>query len=151
MKVAIFGGTGRVGSKVLEMALQEGWEVKALIRDRSRIPFESDAVHYYIGDVTSPEMVDELIEGCDLVFSGLNTDKTDTLSQSIPLIIRSMQKHRVNRIVTIGTAGILDSRHEKGKFRFQTSESKRKSTFAAEEHLNVYRSEEHTSELQSQD
>ncbi|MFD1017723.1 NAD(P)-dependent oxidoreductase [Thalassobacillus hwangdonensis] len=144
MKIAIFGATGRVGSKVLEMVVHEGWEVHALIRDRSRTPFDSEAVQWYIGDATSPELVDQVIKGCDLVFSGLNTDKTDTLSQAIPLIIHSMQKHQISRIVTIGTAGILDSRYEEGKYRFQTSESKRKSTFAAEEHLTVYQTLKNT-------
>ncbi|KHE67463.1 NAD(P)H-binding protein, partial [Halobacillus sp. BBL2006] len=42
-------------------------------------------------------------------------------------------------------AGILKSRYENGKYRFQTPESKRKKTFAAEEHVKVYESLEASS------
>ena len=49
-----------------------------------------------------------------------------------------MENEGIQRIITIGTAGILQSRTTPNLLRYQSSESKRKSTRAAEEHHKVY-------------
>ncbi|SFJ62657.1 Putative NADH-flavin reductase [Halobacillus dabanensis] len=138
MKLAIFGGTGRIGSEVARLALKENIEVRALVRDEKRASNIIPGAELIVGDAKVENHIKETIRGCDTVFSGLNTDKTDTLSQAIPLIINTMRDTGIKRIITIGTAGILNSRNEKGKYRFQTNESKRKKTFAAKEHVKVY-------------
>jgi len=138
MKIALFGATGRVGYRIARHIYDEGHEVKALVRDNEKakdlIPFaelvEGSAVH--------EEYVLEVMRGCDGVISALSTDKTTVLSESMPLIVKGMERYGIDRIVTIGTAGILNSRYEEGKYRFQSSESKRRKTFAAEEHVKAY-------------
>lgn len=49
-----------------------------------------------------------------------------------------MQNEGIQRIITIGTAGILQSRTTPSTLRYQSSESKRKSTRTAEEHHRVF-------------
>src|SRR4051794_24143434 len=56
----------------------------------------------------------------------------------MPLIIKAMESEGINRIITIGTAGILQSRTTPNSLRYQSSESKQKSTRAAKEHHKVY-------------
>ncbi|MEC3883743.1 NAD(P)H-binding protein [Halobacillus sp. HZG1] len=138
MKLALFGGTGRVGSEIIRLALDDGVEVKALVRDEKRAMEVIPGAELVIGDAKNEKDVQKTIANCDAVVSALNTDKTDTLSVSVPLIIKAMKEQGIKRIVSIGTAGILNSRFEEGKYRYQTSESKRKKTFAAEEHVKVY-------------
>ncbi|WP_173917035.1 NAD(P)-dependent oxidoreductase [Halobacillus sp. Marseille-Q1614] len=138
MKIAVFGATGRVGSRVTQLALEDGHHVQSLVRDLSKSETIIPGARLIAGDAADQEAVRQTLEGCDLVFSALSTDKAYTLTESIPLIIEQMRALEIPRIVTIGTAGILNSRFEEGKFRFQTSESKRRSTFAAEEHAKVY-------------
>ncbi|WP_163529569.1 NAD(P)-dependent oxidoreductase [Halobacillus ihumii] len=139
MKIAVFGATGRVGNRVVNQAAEEKIEVNALVRDRTKAQEMIPSAHLIEGDVLNPEDVEATIHGCDIVFSGLGTDKTTTLSQAMPVIIRTMDKYDVERIITIGTAGILNSRIEEKSYRFQTSESKRRQTFAAEEHLFAFK------------
>jgi len=145
MKIAVFGATGRVGQKVAKHIYEDGHEVKALVRDRNKaeelIPF----AEIIIGNAIHEKDVLEVLHGCEGVISALSTDKTTILSESMPLMVNGMQKLGVERIVSIGTAGILDSRYEEGKYRFQSSESKRKTTFAAEEHLKAYQTLEESS------
>lgn len=43
-----------------------------------------------------------------------------------------------NGLLRSAPQGILDSRYEPGKYRFETNESKRKQTRAAKEHAKVY-------------
>lgn len=78
------------------------------------------------------------INGMDVVISALNTDGTTTLSESMPLIIEAMENEGIKRIITIGTAGILQSKTTPNVLRYQSSESKQKSTRAAKEHHKVY-------------
>jgi putative NADH-flavin reductase len=54
------------------------------------------------------------------------------------LLIRLMQEQSVPRLITVGTAGILQSRTEPGLYRYESSETRRRSTRAAEEHRRVY-------------
>ncbi|RWZ55248.1 NAD-dependent epimerase/dehydratase family protein [Halobacillus fulvus] len=143
MKIAVFGATGRVGTQFVRLALKEGHQVRALIRTPEKADHIKGA-EWVQGDAKDPESIEKALEGCDLVFSGLSTDKTDTLSVAVPLIIEEMERQNLKRIVTIGTAGILNSRYEDGKFRFETSESKRKLTFAAEQHRNVFEAFSHS-------
>ncbi|MFG6120212.1 NAD(P)-dependent oxidoreductase [Thalassobacillus sp. B23F22_16] len=138
MKIAVFGATGRVGSYMTTFALEAGWQVKALVRTPEKIIQKIPEPEVIKGDVCDKHLVDETIAGCDAVFVSLGTDKTNTLSASAPHIVSAMKKHGVMRAVIIGTAGILASRHQPGKYRFETPESKRKTTTAAEEHLKAY-------------
>jgi len=49
-----------------------------------------------------------------------------------------MKNEGIKRIITIGTAGILQSRIALNFLRYQSSESRQKSTRAAKEHHKVY-------------
>lgn len=142
MKITVFGATGRTGREFTERALRGGHEVTALVRDEARLlPFLKASPQFHIveGDAKNPQSIQSVIaEDTELVFSGLSTDKTDTLSTAIPLIIREMETKGVKRFISIGTAGILQSRSEPHLYRFQSSDSKRKMTRAAEEHASVF-------------
>lgn len=137
MNITIFGATGRVGNEVLKRALIDGLHVTALVRTPSKLtPHENLTI--LEGDIRDDSLVNEAIEGADAVFSAIGTDKTTTLTEAIPLIIEAMSKGEVKRIVTIGTAGILQSRTNSELYRFQSTESKRRLTFASEEHAKVF-------------
>lgn len=137
MNITIFGATGRVGNEFLQRALEDGHQVTALARTSSKLtPHEN--LRVLEGDIRNLDLINEAIQGADAVFSAIGTDKTTTLTEAIPLIIDAMQSEQVTRIITIGTAGILQSRTNPALYRFQSSESKRRLTFAAEEHAKVF-------------
>ncbi|WP_033543737.1 NAD(P)-dependent oxidoreductase [Planococcus sp. CAU13] len=137
MKLAIFGASGRVGSEILNRALNDGHEVTAL--QRSPKLDRHPNLQVVFGDARHSNDVERCIAGADAVICALGTDKTTTLTDAMPLIIESMKRHGIKRIITIGTAGILNSRLEEGKLRYQGGDSNRKLTFAAEQHEKVYR------------
>ncbi|WCT55715.1 NAD(P)H-binding protein [Paenibacillus kyungheensis] len=165
MRILLLGATGRVGQSVLQYALHDGHEVTVLVRsldklnaqleeyadklvatydsvsdiDRS-LPISEQLpnLHVHVGDVLSSDDLYQALDGVEAVMSTLNTDKTTTLSVSTPILVDLMQKKSIARIITVGTAGILQSRIEADKYRYESSESKRKSTRAAEEHRMMY-------------
>mgnify|MGYP005749219887 FL=1 len=138
MNILILGATGRVGSQIVTYALNDSHNVTVLVRSPEKIQIINENLTIIKGNVLSKQDIERAIHGIDLVISALNTDGTTTLSESMPHIIKAMEKERIKRIITIGTAGILQSRTTPNLLRYQSSESKRKSTRAAEEHHKVY-------------
>ncbi|WP_456271952.1 NAD(P)-dependent oxidoreductase [Bacillus sp. AK031] len=136
MKIALLGATGRVGSIILENLLEEGHAVNALVR--SDVKKDHAGLSVFKGNVLNEINLQSCFSGCNAVISALGTDKNDVLSKSMPLILKAMRHNHIKRIITIGTAGILQARETQSLFRFQTNESKRKSTTAAEDHLRTY-------------
>ena len=138
MRILILGMTGRVGSEIAKLALEDKHQVTALVRTPEKITSNDDNLSVEKGDVTIKEDVERAMKDADAVISALNTDGGETLTESMPLIIEAMKAEGIKRIVTIGTAGILNSRVEDDALRYQSSESKRKLTRAAEEHHKTY-------------
>ncbi len=138
MKILVLGATGRVGSQVVKLAIQAGHQVTALVRTPSKINNSSERLTIIQGDVLNWKDIQEAMYGTDAVVSALSTDGTITLSESIPLIIGAMTLQGIKRIITIGTAGILNSRQTPDLLRYQSSESRNRSTRATEEHHRVY-------------
>lgn len=71
--VLVAGGTGYIGGGVLDVLQQQGFQVRALCRDPSRL---RDPVHcndIFVGHATRPETLTGLCQGIDVVFSSLGT------------------------------------------------------------------------------
>ncbi|MCA1030842.1 SDR family oxidoreductase [Bacillus timonensis] len=137
MNILLLGATGRVGSNILTLALQDHIQVTVLTRSPEKV-LPSRNVTTIVGNVLDYSSLQKAMDGIHTVISCLGTDKNDTLSKSMPLIIKAMRKNGVSRIITIGTAGILQARSNPALYRFQSNESKRKSTKAAEDHLAAF-------------
>lgn len=138
MRIYLLGATGRVGQKILQEALNDGYQVSVLVRSKDNLNAQSDLLTIYEGNALNEADIMRSMSHSDVVISALNTDKDNVLSKSMPLIIKAMAYYKLDRIITVGTAGILNSRTEPDIYRFQSSESKRKTTTAAEDHLEAY-------------
>ncbi|TCP20964.1 putative NADH-flavin reductase [Scopulibacillus darangshiensis] len=138
MNLLILGATGRVGREVVRLALEDQHNVTAFVRDPARLGLSHPKLHVLKGDATQASDLLSAVKGQHAVLGALSTDGGSTLSISMPLIVKAMEKEGVKRIVTIGTAGILNSRENPEIFRFQSNESRRIMTRAAEEHLKAF-------------
>jgi putative NADH-flavin reductase len=138
INILILGATGRVGGHILACALRDQHHVTALVRTPEKKPINKDRLTLIKGDVLNIEDIKLATHGVDVVISALNTDGRTTLTDSMPLIMDAMQHAGIKRIITIGTAGILQSRTTADCLRYQSNESKRKTARAAMEHHKVY-------------
>ncbi|MEN0642670.1 SDR family oxidoreductase [Alkalicoccobacillus gibsonii] len=138
MKIVILGATGRVGNELVQLALEDQHQVTALVRTPEKLTSTDEHLHVVQGDVLNKQDLHTAISDVDVVISALNTDGTTTLSESMPLILQVMEEKGIKRIITIGTAGILQSRTHPELLRYQSPDSKRKTTRAAEEHHKAY-------------
>ncbi|MFC0562499.1 NAD(P)-dependent oxidoreductase [Halalkalibacter alkalisediminis] len=138
MNILLLGATGRVGSQIVTYALYDRHHVTVLVRTPEKIQINNENLTIIQGNVLNKDDIVRAMHGIDVVISALNTDGTTTLSESMPLIIEAMENEGIKRIITIGTAGILQSKTTPNSLRYQSSESKQKSTRAAKEHHKVY-------------
>ncbi|WP_273130193.1 NAD(P)-dependent oxidoreductase [Bacillus weihaiensis] len=138
MNILILGATGRVGRHIVNYAINDNHKVTVLVRTPDKIKLQSKNLTIIHGNVLNEDDIIHAIQGIDIVISALNTDGTTTLSESMPLIIKAIENEGIKRIITVGTAGILQSRITPSLLRYQSGESKQKSTRAAKEHHKVY-------------
>jgi putative NADH-flavin reductase len=138
VNICLLGATGRVGSVILEKALADQHCVQILVRDSTKITGKHPKLKIIEGNALAENDLAQAIRGTDAVISALNTDGTATLSAAMPMIIKEMKQNGIRRIITIGTAGILQARSNPRLYRFQSAESKRKTTKDAEEHLKAF-------------
>jgi len=138
VRILVLGATGRVGSHVVSFALHDNHHVTAVVRTPNKLNLCHENLHIIKGDVTDKHNIEEAMIDIDIVISALSTDGTTTLTKSIPIILDAMTKENVKRIITVGTAGILQSRLNPNLLRYQSSESRRTTTFSAQEHHQVF-------------
>ncbi|USK73110.1 NAD(P)-dependent oxidoreductase [Peribacillus frigoritolerans] len=138
MNILILGATGRVGGQLVIYGLQNNHHVTALVRTPEKVAINNDNLTIIQGNALNKDDIVRAMHGVDVVISALNTDGSTTLSASMPLIIEAMESRGIQRIITIGTAGILQSRITPNSLRYQSSESRQKSTRAAKEHHVVF-------------
>ncbi len=111
MKVAIFGASGRTGRPLIEQALAKGYEVTALVRDKAKLPFTHERLTLVQGDVTNPQVVEQVVSGQDAVISALGQAKgspANLLTVAMTNIIGAMQKQGVRRLISLTGAGVPD-------------------------------------------
>lgn len=72
--VLVVGATGSIGRHVVEVALEHGYSVRALVCDPAKAkPFPKE-VQVFQGDVTRPETVPPAVPGIDAVIFTLGSD-----------------------------------------------------------------------------
>ncbi|EFM12342.1 NAD-dependent epimerase/dehydratase [Paenibacillus curdlanolyticus YK9] len=143
-RILILGATGRVGQQWVAQALDDGHEAIVLVRDPRKLTIVSDRLTVLQGDVTNPQDLIHAAKRTDAILSALSTDGGTVLSQCAPLLIEAMRQNHIRRLVTVGTAGILNSRTEPMLLRYQSNESRRTLTRAAEEHHQFYKQIAHS-------
>lgn len=109
MMIALLGGTGKTGGRVLTRALAAGHQVRVLVRDPSRLRASDAALDIVSGDVLDAAAVDRLVAGADVVLSlfGHVKDSPATLqTDGTRVVVEAMKRHGVSRIVTLSGGGL---------------------------------------------
>ncbi|MEI7028037.1 NAD(P)-dependent oxidoreductase [Paenibacillus sp. y28] len=138
MKLLIFGAAGRVGRELAARAAADGHLTTAFVRNPGKMSLQAPNLTIIQGDACEKHDVWQAVQGKDAVISALSTDGGSVLTIFTPMLIAAMKAHGIKRVVTIGTAGILDSREHTGLLRYETPDSRRSSTRAAEEHRRAW-------------
>lgn len=112
-KIAVFGGTGRTGRRVVDRVLDSGMSVRVLARNPAALGPARDRLSVIAGDVLDPHAVDETLKGADAVLSvfGHVKGSPPTLqTDGTRVIVDGMQRLGIKRIVTLSGGGLRDER-----------------------------------------
>ncbi|SDW02121.1 hypothetical protein SAMN05444410_10132 [Hydrobacter penzbergensis] len=142
MIIPVFGATGQVGKRVVQSALNKGYQVRAFGRnveylfDKENANHQLEVIKGYVFD--EAEVLDA-VTGADAVISvlGGSIDGTDnTRSLGIKNIITQMQKAGVKRIVALGGMGVLND--ASGHFIIEAEDYPEEYKAVGLEHLHAY-------------
>jgi putative NADH-flavin reductase len=120
MKIAVFGATGATGQRVVQQALDKGWEVQALARKPEALTISDPKLTVVKGDARDADAVAQTVAGAGAVVSTIGLPKgieTDTsLSDSMRTICEAMTSAGVARLVAMSVLGLRDSADKAGIF-----------------------------------
>jgi len=113
MKVFITGGNGFVGQKIIRQLLQDGYSVKALVRQKNSLK-DYPPVEKVVGDITDPENLKDQLHDCHAVIHlvgiireypsrGITFDRIHRLSTSH--LVTAAQAQGVERFIHMSANG----------------------------------------------
>ncbi|KQV90430.1 NAD(P)-dependent oxidoreductase [Rhizobacter sp. Root1221] len=111
MKIALIGGTGFVGTAVLEELLQRGHQVTALARDPAKYTAR-EGLKAVTADVLDAAQVADAVRGQDAVISAYNPGWTEPDIYNVFLkgtraIVDGVKRAGTKRLLVVGGAGSL--------------------------------------------
>ena len=105
--IAVFGASGNTGKPFTEMALKDGYAVKALVRTPARLGLQHPNLQVIQGDLTDSAKVEETIRGTDAVVSliGAASGSPNNIKViATEHIITAMHKNNLKRFIRLGSA-----------------------------------------------
>jgi len=111
MRIAVFGATGRVGTRLIKEALARGYSVAAYARSPQKIAVVHPKLLIVQGGLEDKDKIEEAVKGADVVVSVMGpVGRQDKLifSPAYESIVQAMKKHGVKRIIALGTPTIPD-------------------------------------------
>ena len=113
MKLAILGSTGFVGTVLLQKALTQGHQIKALARSPEKLGSLKNCMEVVHGDMFDPVVLASLVSGVDAVISvaGPRSARSEGKFDSdhhasyVKLLVDAMKGAKVDRLITI--AGVV--------------------------------------------
>lgn len=127
--VAITGGGGFIGKRLVDSCLEKGWQVRILTRDPQKYVHSNKGVTFFQGDLGNPdECYDNFLEGVDYIFhcaaelndedkmNAVHVEGTKRLLQATPRSIK-----RWVQLSSVGVYGV----HREGVISEKTGKSPR--------------------------
>lgn len=107
-KLAIIGGTGKVGCHIATKALQKGYQVRMLVRNPDRLAFRDDRIEVVEGKIQDIETIRKLLKDCKIVINtfGQPLKEIPIYSNVTENILEIMKDLKVGRYIGV-TGGSL--------------------------------------------
>lgn len=102
MKIAVIGGTGRVGSRIVEELSTRAHDVTVIVRHPEKVPARS-GVTAVPGDVFDVDGSAGTLAGHDVAVSAVRFTASDPVR-----LIAAVKRARIGRYVVVGGAGSLE-------------------------------------------
>ena len=107
MKIALYGGSGMIGSRLLSEALDRGHAVTLVVRDRRKFTPPRGRVLVVEGDVLDATSVAAAVNGHEAVLSAVGPTP-EIVAGAARSLIEGLTRAGVRRLVVVGGAGTLE-------------------------------------------
>ncbi len=111
MKIAIFGASGRIGSRIVNEALNRGHDVTAIVRHPENYMFIHPHLKVARGDIFKPQDVEAAVFDHDAVVCAYNYTHgaaPSTLYEIAEPLLNGLKQAHVKRLIIVGGAGSLE-------------------------------------------
>jgi putative NADH-flavin reductase len=113
MKMLILGATGPTGRHLVNLALECGDTVTALVRNPAALGVVANRITVFKGDATSQDDVAAVMAGQDAVLSALGTGKSPfpkgLFTRASAAVIGAAKQQGVSRLVWMSSFGVGDT------------------------------------------
>ena len=120
MKLLVIGATRGIGRCLVDLALNEGHVVTALVRDPGRLNMSRDRLCVIEGDILDRESVDRAIEDQNAVCITIGIRPTrkpvTVFSEGTENVIDAMRHTAANQLICVTGIGAGDSKNHGGFF-----------------------------------
>lgn len=110
LDILVIGANGGIGKQTVEIALQAGHNVTALVRNPAKLTITHPNLQIVKGDVTHPETFEDYLEGKDAVISALGTNTinkpTILYSEGNKNLLKAMKKRGTQRAFFISASAL---------------------------------------------
>ena len=113
-KIAIIGGTGRVGRHIAMNAIQRGYKVHMLVRNPKKLFVKSDNIKVVEGQIQDLENIRALLKDCEIVINtfGQPSKEEPMYSKVTKNIVEVMKDLNISRYIGV-SGGSLTIEHDK--------------------------------------
>jgi putative NADH-flavin reductase len=110
LKIALFGATGMIGSRIAEEAARRGHQVTALARNPERVPAGVANLQAAKADLLDAASVGAAVRGHDVVASAYAPPHGDVaaLTKATLALVEGVRAAGLKRLVVVGGAGSLE-------------------------------------------
>jgi len=110
MKIALYGATGKSGSRILNELVSRGHEVVAIARDPAKVSADRAGVSVRQDDLSDPAKIAAAVDGVDAVVSAYAPphDDVDALVGVTQRQVEALARGKKPRLVVVGGAGGLN-------------------------------------------
>jgi putative NADH-flavin reductase len=109
LRVALFGASGRIGSRIAQEALARGHQVTAAMRHPEKLQLRHPNLRAVRADASDPLMVRAVAKGHDVVAAAVapRLESPDELSDAAVALTQGTREANVPRLLWVGGAGSL--------------------------------------------
>lgn len=111
MKIAVFGASGRIGSRIVNEALNRGHDVTAIARHPEDYTLEKPHLRVTRGDLFDSQSVESAVFNQDAVVCAYNFTKgaqPSTFTEITTPLLNGLKQAGVKRLLIVGGAGSLE-------------------------------------------
>lgn len=116
-KVAIIGGTGKVGRHIASRALEQGYQVRMLVRNPEKLTYRDSKIEIVQGNVQNSKDIQKLLKDCQIVINtfGQLMKEEPVYSSVTENILEVMSDLQIERYIGV-TGGSLTINGDKKSF-----------------------------------